>query len=73
MVNHNVTHQADERSPEIAEEDLMLFGPNIRFAHNVVVAIVVLWWIAYDRGWVKESLARTILDGPFSSQPLSRG
>ena len=56
MVNHNVTHQADERSPEVAEEDLMLFGPIFGLPTIVVVAIVVLWWIAYDRGWVKESL-----------------
>ena len=56
MVNHNVTHQADERSSEVAEEDLMLFGPIFGLPTIVVVAIVVLWWIAYDRGWVKESL-----------------
>src|SRR6266576_5794943 len=33
-----------------------LFGPIFGLPTIVVVAIVVLWWIAYDRGWVKESL-----------------
>ena len=34
----------------------MLFGPIFGLPTIVVVAIVVLWWIAYDAGWVKESL-----------------
>ncbi len=34
----------------------MLFGPIFGLPTIVVVAIVVLWWIAYDRGWVTESL-----------------
>jgi len=34
----------------------MILGPIFSLPTIIIIAIVVFWWIAYDKGWVKESL-----------------